>query len=108
MVWQLWYRPTRVFHAVSAATGKALWTFKTLAEIKSSPVVVGDRVLVGSYDVLRDDGVHYAHALIEAGVPTTLVEYRGLSHGFINMAAFLTAGRLALDQVGAALRHAIG
>lgn len=65
-------------------------------------------VLVGSYDVLRDDGVHYAHALIEAGVPTTLVEYRGLSHGFINMAAFLTAGRLALDQVGAALRHAIG
>src|SRR5688500_8759750 len=30
-------------HAVDAATGKAAWTFKTGGEIKSSPVVVGDR-----------------------------------------------------------------
>ena len=64
-------------------------------------------VMIGSYDVLRDDGVAYANALMEAGVPTTLVEYRGLSHGFINMAAFLPAGRLALDQVSAALRRAL-
>jgi eukaryotic-like serine/threonine-protein kinase len=39
-----------VLHAVSAADGKALWTFKTNSEIKSSPVVVDDRLLVGSYD----------------------------------------------------------
>src|SRR6188472_1826988 len=39
-----------VVHAVDTATGKALWTFKTAGEIKSSPVVVGDRVLIGSYD----------------------------------------------------------
>lgn len=39
-----------VFHAVDAASGKARWTFKTGAEIKSSPVVAGDRVLIGSYD----------------------------------------------------------
>jgi len=38
------------FHAVNQADGKAVWTFKTLGEIKSSPVLVGDRVLVGSYD----------------------------------------------------------
>ena len=37
-----------VLHAVGAADGKARWTFKTGAEIKSSPVVVGDRVLIGS------------------------------------------------------------
>ena len=30
--------------------GKAAWTFKTGTEIKSSPVVAGDRVLIGSYD----------------------------------------------------------
>ena len=30
--------------------GKAAWTFKTGTEIKSSPVVVGDKVLIGSYD----------------------------------------------------------
>ena len=30
--------------------GKAAWTFKTGGEVKSSPVVAGDRVLIGSYD----------------------------------------------------------
>jgi outer membrane protein assembly factor BamB len=43
-----------VFHAVNAATGKGVWTYKTGGEIKSSPVIVsdkgGDRVLIGSYD----------------------------------------------------------
>lgn len=65
-------------------------------------------ILVGGYDALRDDGVTYAERLIEAGVPATLVEYSGLSHGFINMAATSSGGRLALDQVGAALRLALG
>jgi acetyl esterase len=51
-----------------------------------------------------DRGQTYARRLIEAGVEATLVEYAGLSHGFINMAAPLSAGRLALNQVGAALR----
>src|SRR5262249_7568494 len=39
-----------IFHAVDAKTGKALWTFKTGSEIKSSPVALDDRVLIGSYD----------------------------------------------------------
>ncbi len=39
-----------LLHAVRAADGKGLWTFKTNGEIKSSPVVAGDRVLIGSYD----------------------------------------------------------
>src|SRR5207237_8705450 len=38
-------------HAVSIADGRRLWTFKTNAEIKSSPVVAGDLVLIGSYDM---------------------------------------------------------
>src|SRR5829696_9538574 len=37
-------------NAVSASDGKKLWAFKTNGEIKSSPVVIGDRVLIGSYD----------------------------------------------------------
>ena len=37
-------------HAVSAADGKPAWTFKTKSEIKSSPVIVGEAVLIGSYD----------------------------------------------------------
>ena len=39
-----------VVHAVNVADGKPVWTFKTQSEIKSSPVVVGDLVLIGSYD----------------------------------------------------------
>jgi acetyl esterase len=64
-------------------------------------------ILVGGYDVLRDDGVAYADRLIAAGTSATLIEYHGLSHGFINMAAFLTGGRIALDQVSSALRMAL-
>jgi glucose dehydrogenase len=37
-------------HAVRVANGQAAWTFKTKGEIKSSPVVVGDRLVIGSYD----------------------------------------------------------
>jgi eukaryotic-like serine/threonine-protein kinase len=39
-----------VFHAVNAGNGQGLWTYKTNGEIKCSPVIVGDRVLIGSYD----------------------------------------------------------
>ncbi len=64
-------------------------------------------VLVGGYDALRDDGIAYADAMTAAGNQVTLVNYTGLSHGFINMAATLTGGRLALAQVSAALRLAL-
>src|ERR1041385_4971150 len=37
-------------NALNASDGKKLWAFKTNGEIKSSPVVVGDRLLIGSYD----------------------------------------------------------
>ncbi len=37
-------------NALNASDGRKLWAFRTGSEIKSSPVVVGDRVLIGSYD----------------------------------------------------------
>ncbi len=37
-------------NAINATDGRKLWAFKAGSEIKSSPVVVGDRVLIGSYD----------------------------------------------------------
>src|SRR5689334_17172230 len=39
-----------VLHAVGLQDGKARWIFKTDDEIRSSPVVVDDLVLIGSYD----------------------------------------------------------
>jgi len=37
-------------NALNAVDGQKLWAFKTNGEIKSSPVVVGNQVLIGSYD----------------------------------------------------------
>ena len=37
-------------HAVNVRDGSGLWTFKTGDEVHSSPTLVGDLVLIGSYD----------------------------------------------------------
>jgi len=102
-------------NAMRAFTGHYFGASGRAPDFRGAPLLASDLsglppalVLVGGYDCLRDDGVAYAERLMAVGVPVTLVEYPGLSHGFINMAATLTGGRLALDQVGAALRLALG
>jgi eukaryotic-like serine/threonine-protein kinase len=40
----------KVVHAITAATGKAAWTFSTRARVDSSPAIAGGRVWVGSND----------------------------------------------------------
>ena len=37
-------------HCVGRNDGKAVWTFRTLGEVDSSPVICGDKVVVGSND----------------------------------------------------------
>lgn len=39
-------------------------------------------VQVAGLDPLRDEGLAYAEALKEAGIPVTLKTYKGLPHGF--------------------------
>jgi acetyl esterase len=102
-------------NAMRAFTGHYFGGSGRAPDFRGAPLLAEDLsglapalILVGGYDTLRDDGVAYAKRLIEAGVEATLVEYSGLSHGFINMAATLPGGRLALDQVGSALRIALG
>jgi len=64
-------------------------------------------VVTAQYDPLLDEGKAYAARLLEAGVPTTYVEYRGMVHGFTSMAMSIPAGRTAIDEMGAALRKAL-
>jgi acetyl esterase len=64
-------------------------------------------VVTAECDPLRDEGKAYAARLLEAGVPTTYVEYPGMVHGFTSMAMSVPAGRTAIDDMGAALRRAL-
>jgi outer membrane protein assembly factor BamB len=49
-------------HCVRRDSGVKVWTFKTLGEVNSSPVICGDKVIIGS-----DDGRLYMLALANGG-----------------------------------------
>jgi acetyl esterase len=62
-------------------------------------------VITAEFDILRDEGEAYARALEAAGVPTALHRYDGQPHAFFQFAPMLDAGKLAIDEAGAALRE---
>jgi acetyl esterase len=60
-------------------------------------------VATAGLDPLRDEGEAYAQRLDEAGVPTTLVRYDGMIHGFLRMPAVIDRAGAALDDLSAVL-----
>jgi acetyl esterase/lipase len=66
-------------------------------------------VIVDENDVLRDEGEAYAHRLIEAGVPTTIVRYDAIMHDFmmLNPVRETQATTAAVEQAIAVLRKAL-
>jgi acetyl esterase len=64
-------------------------------------------IQVAGYDALHDEGVFYAEKLMSAGVPVSLVEYPGLSHGYLNMTGACGTAALAFEQLCSALRAAL-
>ncbi|GAB2556399.1 alpha/beta hydrolase fold domain-containing protein [Kribbella endophytica] len=64
-------------------------------------------ILAAGRDPLRDDARGYATRLAQAGVPAKLVEYAGTMHAFLNFPAVLSAGRHAVELIGADLRAAL-
>jgi acetyl esterase len=61
-------------------------------------------VLAAGRDPLRDDARTYASRLRQDGVPSRLVEYADTMHAFLNFPAALSAGRHAVELIGADLR----
>lgn len=65
-------------------------------------------VIVDENDVLRDEGEAYAHRLIEAGVPTTIVRYEAIMHDFmmLNPVRETQATTAAVEQAISVLHKA--
>ena len=63
-------------------------------------------MLAAGRDSLRPDALAYADRLAAEGVPTRLVEYADTMHAFLNFPAALSAGRHAVELIGADLRWA--
>jgi acetyl esterase/lipase len=65
-------------------------------------------IQVAELEVLRDEGIHYAQRLMEAGVPTELHVYPGAFHGWDNFVPDAALSRRAVEERMRALRQALG
>jgi len=65
------------------------------------------RLIVGTLDPLRDDSQLFAKALEEAGVPATLSVYPDQPHVFLQLSAFLDAGKRGVAEACSALGEAL-
>jgi acetyl esterase len=74
-----------------------------LAELKGLPPA---HLIVGSLDPLLDDSNTMAAALKAAGVPSDLIVYQGINHGFIRYGRLIGTARRAIADCAAALKAA--
>ena len=81
-------------------------------DLRLSPILAEDfsdlppaLVIVAEYDLLRDEGAHYARRLQEANVPTVLSCYPGVLHGFMSQSGWVGVGIEALNEAVAFIRE---
>ena len=63
-------------------------------------------IINGEFDVLRDEGLEYAHKLNDAGVKVTAVRYSGTIHDFVMLNPFseVPSTKSAIKQGNEALK----
>lgn len=65
-------------------------------------------ILIAGYDVLRDEGEHYAQRLRQAGVSTTQINYPGMLHGFTHFSAVFNEAAVSITDIGNWIRRESG
>lgn len=78
----------------------------SLEDLKGLPPAL---VQVAENDILHDEGVAYGRKLDEAGVPTTITEYKGFIHdfGMLNPLAHIPAVQSSIQQAAIVLKNAL-
>lgn len=64
-------------------------------------------VVTGQFDPLRDEGMAYAEALAEAGVPVQSRVFAGMIHGFVDMGRHSPAAQAAIEETCALFREVL-
>ncbi len=78
----------------------------SLDELKGLPPAY---IQVAENDILHDEGVAYARKLDEAGVPTTILEFKGFIHdyGMLNPLAHIASIQTSVEQAAAVLKKVL-
>ena len=88
----------------------ALWTDPRIAPLRASDLagLPPATVVLAQCDVLHDEGAAYAARLQSAGIPVTLRDYPGVTHGFIRLHNLVDTAAQAVADVAADLRALCG
>ena len=76
-----------------------------LADLRGAPPAL---VAVAGHDVLRDEGLEYARALREAGVPVALRELADVPHGVLRWGGAVARARELVAELGGFVRRVAG
>ncbi|MFI9381478.1 alpha/beta hydrolase [Kutzneria sp. NPDC052558] len=100
----LWHRPNAILSWKYYLGGQPADQYAASARAEDLTGLPPAYVSVCEFDPLRDEGLLYAHRLIQAGVPTELHHFPGTFHGSTMIRAAGISQRMAAERIEAIRR----